>query len=105
MNKRSEWERIISSIKLGDKITGTVTSHKAYGLYLDLGFSFPGFVDRLNIIDEEVVSEENYPPIGSMVTGVVLSFQDLVNEGGERWREISIDIRPSQVFGVERGQS
>lgn len=85
------WEKIKDSLKLGTKLTGVVTKHFPFGIFIALqGIKFTGLVELPNFNDEGIITPSEYPTIGSSVDVVVLGFK-------EPGQQIWLGMKPSQL--------
>ncbi|MBD2603999.1 S1 RNA-binding domain-containing protein [Scytonema hofmannii FACHB-248] len=85
------WEEIKDYLKLGSKLTGVVTKHFPFGIFVALpGIKFTGLVEIPDFKDEGYMTPSEYPPVGSSVDIVVLGFK-------ETGQQIRLGMKPSQL--------
>jgi ribosomal protein S1 len=91
MNEIS-WDKLKESLKVGEQITGTVKRHEQYGVFVDIGYEFDGLIQITDFKDEGIMTQEEYPIIGSKIRAAVLGFKD---HGCQIW----LGVKPSQLKG------
>ena len=89
---KSSWDEIKKKLAVGSVVTGLVTKHEVYGIYLDLGYGFDAVVPRTEFKDDGTMTEEEYPHVGSEVKAKVLGFRD---HGEQIW----MSVKPSELKG------
>jgi S1 RNA binding domain len=52
MNAYEDWADMAYRIAVGDRLKAKVVRVDRWGIQLDLGLPFPGFIDRLNVGDD-----------------------------------------------------
>ena len=82
-----EWEEAIQRYPVGTIVTGSVLAHLPMGYFVCLGDRVVGQVEIVRIKNPDIiVSELDYPPIGSAVRSVVL--------GHNPGKQIRLSTRP-----------
>ena len=77
MNNDLAWESLKQTLRVGTKLRGKVTHHAPYGIFVEIkGAPFAGLVPITDFKDSGSMTPEEYPPVGSVVDGVVLGFKD-----------------------------
>lgn len=84
------WEELKRQIKIGDRITGTVVRHEAYGVVVEIGYDYSGLIQITDFKDDEVMTSEEYPPVGQEVHAVILGFK-------EHGRQVWLGVKPTQL--------
>lgn len=75
MNEKMNWIGIERIYPIGSKITAIVEHHAPFGIFTDIGHPiFKGLVQITDFLDEDVMSADMYPPVGSKIEAVVLAF-------------------------------
>lgn len=91
MVNEQSWDEVKDSLKVGTKVTGVVTKHFPFGIFVALpGIDFKGLVSITNFSDEGMMTPSEYPKIGSSVDAVVLAFK-------ETGKQIWLGMKPSQL--------
>jgi ribosomal protein S1 len=86
------WDEIKDYLKVGTKVTGIVTRHFPFGIFVELpGIKFTGLVEIKDFKDEGMMTPSEYPKIGSSVDAVVLAFK-------ETGQQIWLSMKPSQLY-------
>lgn len=85
---------------VGTIVTGIVTKHFEFGLFIDLGCEAHGFIDRINISDNTPTSVDSYPQIGMKIKAKVLGYMENFHHK-PAYKEIALDLRPSQLKSNE----
>src|SRR4051794_27883897 len=87
-----EWEEIKHRFPKGRVVTGTVSEHHPFGLFVDLGDpAAKGLVQITVFADEGRMTPEHYPPVGMSITALVLGHTD------ERRKQVCLSVKPSQL--------
>jgi len=90
------WNEIKQSLKVGDRVTGKVIRHAPFGLFVRIdGIPFDGLVQITDFKDEGRMTVDEFPPIGSELTAIVLGFKETGNQ-------IWLGVKPSQLGTVTR---
>ncbi len=85
------WNQVKKSLKVGTKLTGLVTRHFAFGVFVSLPeIEFTGLIQIIDFKDDGVMTPSDYPEIGSSVNLVVLGFK-------ETGQQIWLGAKPSQL--------
>lgn len=84
------WDELKRKLSVGSVITGTVSRHEPYGVFVDIGYPYEGLIQITDFKDEGVMVPEDYPLVGSMVRAVVLGFKEY---GYQVW----LGVKPSQL--------
>jgi ribosomal protein S1 len=73
------WESTKAKLEIGHEISGIVVLQYEFGVFLDIGFGFPGFIDitRLGWDDNQPLT---YPAEGSDAKGRVYFFDDRLKQ-------------------------
>lgn len=83
------WEDAKRRFPVGAVVTGTVTRHAPFGVFVDLGDpDCYGLVERPEFLDAGRMTEDQYPPVGSAVRVLVLAHTD-------RDHRVWLTMRPS----------
>jgi ribosomal protein S1 len=86
------WEKIKSKYKVGQILQGQVVRQMPYGVFLNIGeLEVKGLIRIPDFLDNEAMSEDMYPEIGSQVSGVVIGY----NEASKN--EIYLNAKPSML--------
>jgi ribosomal protein S1 len=84
------YEQIKSKYKLGQFVLGKVEYHAPFGIFIDLGdSSVKGLIKIPDFLDEGVMTQEQYPEIGSTVGAVVVGYNQ------SNFNEIYLNAKPS----------
>jgi hypothetical protein len=68
------WEDAKRQFPVGAVVTGTVTRHAPFGVFVDLGDpDCYGLVERPEFLDAGRMTEDQYPPVGATVRVLVLA--------------------------------
>jgi ribosomal protein S1 len=95
MVNSQSWNEIKNCLKIGTKLTGVVTKHFPFGIFVDLpGIQFTGLVQITDFSDEGIMTPSDYPMVGSSVDVVVLGFK-------ETGQQIWLSMKPSQLVGLQ----
>jgi len=85
------WDDAKLRFPVGAVVTGTVTMHQPYGVFVDLGDpDCYGLVERPEFLDAGRMTEDQYPPVGSTVRAVVLNHTD-------HDHRVWLTVRPSHL--------
>ncbi|MEM6767658.1 MAG: S1 RNA-binding domain-containing protein [Bacteroidota bacterium] len=85
------WRKVMREYKVGQLVKGKVIRHENFGIFLDIGEGkIPGYVDIINISDEEFIGRSGFPPIGQKVEGVVLVLRDC---------KVNMSLKKSHIGG------
>ncbi len=87
---QTTWEELKRAIKVGDRITGNVLRHEAFGVIVDIDHGYDGLIQITDFEDTGVMTPEEYPPIGAEVQAVVLGFK-------EHGRQVWLGVKPAQL--------
>lgn len=68
------WEVVKQTLPIHTVMTGTVTQHEAYGMYIDVGLPFRELVQITDFIGQEKMDVLLYPEIGKFVVVKILGF-------------------------------
>ena len=86
------WDGIKRKYKLGHRVIGVVEHHAPFGVFIDLGDPVvKGLVQVTDFLDEGVMWEEMYPPIGEEIEAVVLGYTE------DARNQIWLGVKPSQL--------
>jgi ribosomal protein S1 len=89
------WEEAQQRFPTGMLVTGTVSQHHPFGIFVDLGDPVAlGLVQITEFRDHGRMTPDLYPPIGETIRAVVLGHTD------DRRRQVWLGMRPSQLKGV-----
>lgn len=95
MSETAGWDEIKQSLPVGALVTCIVTRHEPYGTFVRIaGVPFDGLVQITDFKDEGRMTEEEFPPVGSTITAVVLGFKETGNQ-------IWLGVKPSQLGTVD----
>jgi ribosomal protein S1 len=84
------WEAAKQRFAAGRVVRGTVTAHRPFGIFVDLGDPVAtGLVQITEFLDSGRMTPEQYPAIGETVTAVVLGHTD------EGRKQVWLCLRPS----------
>ncbi len=90
--RQNLWEKVVLKYKVGQLVKAKVVRHENFGVFLDIGEGLiPGYVDILNISDEEFRGRSGFPPIGQEVEGIVLILRNYKAE---------ISLKKSHIEGA-----
>lgn len=84
------WEELKNTLEVGTLIVGTITRHKPYGVFVDIGYEYDGLIQITDFKDEGVMTPEEYPAIGEQVQAKILGFKD---HGCQVW----LGVKPSHL--------
>ncbi|MBZ8181187.1 S1 RNA-binding domain-containing protein [Oscillatoria salina] len=91
MSNTQSWSEIKKYLKVGTKLTGVVTKHWPFGVFVLLpGIEFIGLVQITDFKDEGVMKPSEYPAVGASIDAVVLGFK-------ETGQQIWLGMKPSQL--------
>ena len=91
MSAAVDWEEIKRSLPVGTLVTGNVTRHAPFGIFVKIiDVAFDGLVQITDFKDEGRMTVDEYPPPGSELTAVVLGFK-------ETGKQIWLGVKPSQI--------
>lgn len=91
MSSDLAWESLRQSLPVGAMLRGIVTRHLPFGIFVDIdGIPFTGLVQITDFKDSGKMTVEEYPPVGSVIVGIVLGFMD---SGKQIW----LGMKPSQL--------
>ena len=91
MVNMQSWNQIKKSLKVGTKLTGIVTKHFPFGVFVSIpGIEFTGLIQITDFKDKGLMTPSDYPIIGSSVDVVVLGFK-------ETGQQIWLGMKPSQL--------
>jgi ribosomal protein S1 len=83
-------EQLKSKYKLGQFVLGKVEYHAPFGIFIDLGKPFvKGLIKIPDFLDEGVMTEAQYPEIGSTIGAVVVGYNQ------SNCCEIYLNAKPS----------
>jgi ribosomal protein S1 len=68
------WNKIQDKLKVGQDVTGVVTRHETFGIFIDIGEIFECLLQITEFPGDYKRSIEDYPPIGSEVTARIIGF-------------------------------
>jgi ribosomal protein S1 len=89
------WDEAKQRFPAGSRVRGTVTAHRPFGVFVDLGDPEAlGLVQITEFLDEGRMTPEEYPPLGASIEAVVLGHTD-----GRR-KQVWLGVRPSQLRGT-----
>ena len=90
------WDDTKRRFPVGAVVTGTVTLHQPFGVFVDLGDSdCYGFVEIPEFLDVGRMTTDQYPPIGSTVRAVVIHHTD-------KDHRVWLTMRPSRLSNPGR---
>jgi hypothetical protein len=96
MSEAPGWDGIKRSLRVGTLVKGTVIRHAPFGVFVRIGgIPFDGLVQITDFKDEGRMTVDEFPPIGSLLTALVLGFKETGNQ-------IWLGVKPSQVGTVDR---
>jgi ribosomal protein S1 len=69
------WSEVLGELSVGQAITGKVVARAQFGVWLDIGVSFPALLLVPNMKDAKSrrISFDEYPVLGSQVSGRIVS--------------------------------
>jgi ribosomal protein S1 len=89
------WEEAKARFPAGMVVSGTVLSHHPFGIFVDLDDPVAtGLVQIPEFKDQERMTAEEYPPIGSRITAVVLGHTE------ESRSQVWLCMRPSVLLAA-----
>jgi len=68
------WSKIQDKLAIGQTVTGVVTRHEPFGIFIDIGEVFDCLVQITELPGDPKKSIDNYLPIGSEVSARVVGF-------------------------------
>ena len=77
--KALDWDRSKAQLQAGTTVSGKVVARCIFGLFIDLGVGFPALlpITQFNPTPKRrPVVIEDYPPVGSLIMGRVVAFND-----------------------------
>lgn len=84
------WEDAKLRFPVGKRVSGTVTLHCPFGIFIDLGDPVAtGLVQIVDFLDAGRMTSEQYPPVGSTVMAVVIGHTE------ERRSQVWLSTKPS----------
>ena len=85
------WELVKADLPVATIVKARVEIHFPFGAFVNLGFEFVGLIRSTRLRDGGVhVAVSDFPPVGSDIEAVVLSFND-------RNKQIELSTRPSDM--------
>jgi ribosomal protein S1 len=86
------WYSIKAKYPVGAFVRGAVTSHKPFGVFLDIGEQgVTGLIRIVDFVDEGEMREDLFPAIGKVIGGIVYGYSDHQNA------QINLDAKPSTL--------
>lgn len=93
---QSMWEEVKRQFPVGSVVTGTVTLHQPFGVFVDLGDpDCYGLVEIPEFLDAGRMTVDQYPPVGSTVRAVVMHH-------GDEDHRVWLTMRPSRLGNPNR---
>jgi len=77
MSDDTSWEKLKSKLNIGTVVTGVVTKHEPYGVYVNIGYSFDGLIQITDFKSHGVMTTAEYPPINSEIKAKVLGYKEV----------------------------
>jgi len=76
--KTAAWEALKQQMPLGTKLTGTVYMQAPFGVFYDAGLGFPVLINvpEFGKPEGEMLFPEDYPPLGTSMSGEVGGFDE-----------------------------
>ena len=72
-----QWQRVISELSVGQKVSCYVVEHHPWGVLLRIESCHGvGLIERIVLGKRGYCTPEDYPPVGSLVVATVLGFRD-----------------------------
>ena len=97
MNEKIDWIEIEKIYPIGSKITGKVEYHAPFGIFIDIDYPvFKGLIQITDFLDEDIMSADMYPPVGSKIEAVVLAFTR------DHRNQIWLSMKPSILQGASK---
>ena len=91
MSETAGWTEIKRSLPIGTLASCVVARHAPFGVLVEIaGVPFDGLVQITDFKDEGRMTVDEFPPVGSVLTAVVLGFK-------ETGKQIWLGLKPSQV--------
>ena len=86
------WEEAKARFPVGTKVSGVVTQHRPFGIFVDLGDPVAlGLVQITEFLDSGRMTSEQYPPVGTTIEAVVLGHTE------EERKQVWLCMKPSRV--------
>jgi ribosomal protein S1 len=72
------WQALQQRVPVGQSVTGTVVAKAPFGAWIDFGVEFPALLEVPNVagLTPERYRADDWCPVGSEVTAVVLMYRD-----------------------------
>jgi hypothetical protein len=80
----------VSELRPGQLVTGVVTEHRTFGVFVDVGEEEPGVALITMLEDEPRSPDPVFPAVGSRVEGVFLGYSG-------PGRQPRISLRPADI--------
>ena len=94
------WEEAGRRFPAGRLVTGAVTAHRPFGVFVDLGDpGATGLVQIPEFLDGGRMTAEQYPPVGTPVTAIVLGHTDVAR------RQVWLGMRPTVLRAAGAGMT
>ncbi len=93
--KESIWIQLKNNLSIGELLSGRVSRHEPYGIFVDVNLPVEGIIQITDFKDEGIMSSQEYPPIGKEIEAVVLGFK-------ESGKQIWLGVRPSQLAAAKK---
>jgi ribosomal protein S1 len=92
MMDKQNWENVKSKYKIGQIVQGKVVRHMPFGVFLDIGEQgVLGLVRIVDFLDEGGMNEEQFPVIGTNISGVVYEYSQ------QEDAQINLSAKPSDL--------
>jgi ribosomal protein S1 len=84
------WDEAKRRFPPGARVSGIVTQHFPFGVFVDLGDPVAiGLIQITDFVDEGRMTQDQFPPIGSKIEAVVLGHTD------DRRKQVWLSAKPS----------
>ena len=95
-------EEIRKRFPIGAIVCGSVVSHRHFGFFVDIGLSdVPGLVQITDFADSVRVTVDQFPPIGTKVSAIVLGYRF----SDPDYKQIWLGMKQSQLAIQEMNNS
>jgi ribosomal protein S1 len=76
MTEQLGWETLKAVLAPGQLLEALVVEHREFGLFMDTGHGYSGFVPLPEISDKAPIRPADFPPVGARIPVVLVDFND-----------------------------
>jgi ribosomal protein S1 len=89
-----DWGKIAELYPIGSVIEGKVVHHAPFGMFLNIGHPYIlGLVNIVEFLDEGRMTPDQYPPVDTLVKGVVLAYTP-------HNKQVRVSMKPATLASV-----